>query len=502
MSKGKKQAFTLIALCVLMAAGICAYVFIPKGGQEDSDGETDDLVTVANIDKNAIASVQISGEGREDISLSKEGEQWKLTDLPDAEITADTVEGMFTNLSPVTAAKELESTDLSEYGLDKPQMVVKIGTSDGKEYEFTFGSTVPTTGGNYGLSSGANKIYTFAASLYSAFDVEKNSFIEKQEIADINEDYLTSISVQKDGKESFLAEIVPDDKKVDAYTNWVISKPYRKPLAGSSTDDWPKLLGYFTSVNFGKLVEYQCKDFGKYGLSKPKTTVEVKYFETKDGYVIPEETASPDNKTVNRNTNKANSVPKQYQESKSYKLLFGTVTDEGDYYVRLDGSDDVYTMAASDVENMLGADAYTYMDRCVYSTLATDIKGYDVTIGNKKISVTHTTEAGEDSKDKNVWTLNGKTVSDSQEQEFLSPYSKAFLLEFTSEAKDDVKPESSKPLMTIVYHEETRDVTVKYLPYDGTNFYRVDKDGMDYFLVDKRSLDDVVSAFESLLDLK
>ena len=73
MSKGKKQAFTLIALCVLMAAGICAYVFIPKGGQEDSDGETDDLVTVANIDKNAIASVQISGEGREDISLSKEG---------------------------------------------------------------------------------------------------------------------------------------------------------------------------------------------------------------------------------------------------------------------------------------------------------------------------------------------------------------------------------------------------------------------------------------------
>ena len=159
-------------------------------------------------------------------------------------------------------------------------------------------------------------------------------------------------------------------------------------------------------------------------------------------------------------------------------------------------------MAASDVENMLGADAYTYMDRCVYSTLATDIKGYDVTIGNKKISVTHTTEAGEDSKDKNVWTLNGKTVSDSQEQEFLSPYSKAFLLEFTSEAKDDVKPESSKPLMTIVYHEETRDVTVKYLPYDGTNFYRVDKDGMDYFLVDKRSVDDVVSAFESLLDLK
>ncbi len=55
--------------------------------------------------------------------------------------------------------------------------------------------------------------------------------------------------------------------------------------------------------------------------------------------------------------------------------------------------------------------------------------------------------------------------------------------------------------MTIVFHEEKRDVTVRYLPYDGTNFYRVDKDGMDYFLVDKRSVDDVVTAFGSLPEL-
>ncbi len=55
--------------------------------------------------------------------------------------------------------------------------------------------------------------------------------------------------------------------------------------------------------------------------------------------------------------------------------------------------------------------------------------------------------------------------------------------------------------MTIVFHEEKRDVTVRYLPYDGTNFYRVDKDGMDYFLVDKRSVDDVAAAFGSLLEI-
>ena len=141
------------------------------------------------------------------------------------------------------------------------------------------------------------------------------------------------------------------------------------------------------------------------------------------------------------------------------------------------------------------------MDHCVYSTLATDITGYDVTIGKKKISVSHTTEQDEGGNQKNVWTLNGTRVPDSKEEEFLTPYSKQYLLEFTSAAKDSVKPDSKEPIMTIVFHEEKRDVTVRYLPYDGTNFYRVDKDGMDYFLVDKRSVDDVAAAFGSLLEI-
>lgn len=504
MSKGKKRGLTLILLCVLMAAAICLYVFLPEGESDDSEDGTasTESIDVASIDPEQISSVRITGEGREEVSLAKEGEDWKLADLPEAPVDNDSVKGMFTNLNPVTATKQLDGTDLSEYGLDHPQMVVKIGTSENAEYEFRFGGTVPAAGGMYGMYGDTEKIYTFEESLYSAFDVEKNGLIEKEEIADINGDYLTSISVHKDGKENFRAEIVSDDKKVDAYTNWIISKPYKKPLAGSSTDDWTTMQGYFTSVSFGDLVEYGCKDLSRYGLDKPSSFAEVNYFELKDGYEVPKETESPGGvSTVGGNSNQANTVPDEYKDAKSYKLLFGKKTEDGDYYVRLDGSENVYTMTAQSAENMLDADAYTYMDHCVYSTLATDIDGYDVTIGKKKISVTHTTEQDEGGNNKNVWTLNGNKVPDSKEEDFLTPYSKAYLLEFTSSAKDSVKPKDTEPVMTIVFHEKNRDVTVKYLPYDGTNFYRVDKDGMDYFLVDKRSVDAVVSAFESLNDL-
>ena len=64
-----------------------------------------------------------------------------------------------------------------------------------------------------------------------------------------------------------------------------------------------------------------------------------------------------------------------------------------------------------------------------------------------------------------------------------------------------MKPKRKEPVLSLVYHEENRDVKVTYYPYDGTNFYRVDKDGMDYFLVDKLSVDAVIEAFESLLEL-
>ena len=80
-------------------------------------------------------------------------------------------------------------------------------------------------------------------------------------------------------------------------------------------------------------------------------------------------------------------------------------------------------------------------------------------------------------------------------------YRRIHLLICLSIPDNKVKPKSNKPVLTIVYHENNRDVTVRYLPYDGINFYRVEKNGMDYFLVDKLSVDAVIEAFKTLPDV-
>ena len=308
---------------------------------------------------------------------------------------------------------------------------------------------------------------------------------------------------------------------MDFYSNWNITAPYAKPLA-TSQSEWSTVLGYFTSLAYEEMVEYDSRNLQKYGLKNPQAVISVNYYQAKKGYT-PSATATPDaNALGNSSSESSYVIPENKRDYKSLHLYVGKKTGDS-YYVCEQGKKNVYKMSAGTVENITGLDAYTNMDHCVYSVLATSIKGYDVTYGDTTLKVTRksvpkddsesaatpeatptATENGTavgnatDSSQKNIWTLNGKKISDDDERDFLSPYSLAYLLEYSGKAEDNVKPKSEEPVLTIVYHEDKRDVTVKYLPYDGINFYRVEKNGMDYFLVDKLSVDDVIEKFKGI----
>lgn len=517
MSKGKKQLLTLIGLCLLLAAMVCAYIFVPKSEEDSEEDEvqTTNTVEVVNIDQDKVSEIQINSgeEDRDAILLKKEGDTWKFAEDGSIPVNSEEVEKLIGNISPVKASQKIkaEDTGLADYELENPKESVSFVTTDGNTYSFYFGSTVPDNGGKYGLYGENTQVYAFSETFCNSFDVTKNSLIEKDEIESIDSEYLTSMEVKNKGVSTFKAEVVSDDKKIDAYTNWIISKPYKKALAGSSTTDWTTLQDTFTDVSFDELVEYDSKDLKKYGLTEknPVGEVHVTYFAVPEGYEMPQATEAPtdgSSRTTGQNNidNKANLVPEKDRINKGYTLYFGNETEDGTgIYVRLKENHNVYKISSDTATSMLTVDAYTYMDHSVYSTLATDLDGYDVTIGKQTISVTRTAkeEKNEAGKETNIWTVNGKEVPEEKEEDFLTPYSKAYLLEFTSFAKNDVKPDSDESVLKVVYHEKTRDVTVTYRPYDGTNFYRVDKDGMDYFLVDKLSVDAVIDAFKTLPDL-
>lgn len=94
MSKGKKQALTLVGLCVLMAAAIVLYFLVPQGEDENTGEQesTSETLRVFDVEKDNITAISVSREGEEPISLHKEEAGWKLEDLPEAPLDQETVE--------------------------------------------------------------------------------------------------------------------------------------------------------------------------------------------------------------------------------------------------------------------------------------------------------------------------------------------------------------------------------------------------------------------------
>ena len=523
MSKQKKNLLTLLILFALLAVVLALYFFVPRGGNSGTEENSDagETITVDTIDTGSIVRLRVKN-GDKELALEKKGKEWRFGDRGDIPLDEEAVSGLLSAFETVKATGSLsyDPDRLSEYGLDKPSMSITVETSDGREYAYSLGAGVPVKGGYYGIASKPDKIYFLEQSLYDKMDINYKSLIKKDDLPEIEEDYMTYLHVDNQKGEDFEAKTVSEKEQVASYSSWNITKPYEKPL-GTSIKDWKTTLGYFSALTFDELVEYGSKNPAKYGLDKPSAAITVRYYSAKDGYKPEEDSqgdaqddasgekdAGTENSEDSASSDSAPEIPEQYRQYKTVHLLVGNKKGE-EYYVCLKGSRNVYTMSQAVVENMTKLDAYTAMDHSVYATLATDIKGYEVRCGKTKLKVTRTpvedteqNDSGTDTtmknKEQNIWKLNGKQISAEDEQDFLTPYSSAYLLEFTSKAKSSVRPADKKPVLTIVYHEEKRDVTVKYLPYDGTNFYRVDKDGMDYFLVDKRSVDDVIAKFRGI----
>lgn len=526
MSSKKKNLITLVALSAVLIVCLLLYFFLPalNKTEKTEGGDDSSTITVDTITADTIDSISFEKDGKTIWALAHKKDNWKFVEDNSIPLNEEKVTAITDVLNPVTATQKIEefSGSLESFGLESPSMTLTVVANDGREYVYQIGAKVPKAGmGYYGRSNTEDVIFCLSEDLINSIDITKNSMIEMEKLPAMEKDYMTYIKVDNKKGKDFEAKRVSDKEKVDFYSNWNITKPYAKPLATSATE-WPTTLGYFDALTYTELVEYGADKLNAYGLVEPSSVITIKYYEAQEGYT-PTATATPS--TVisgNSSGNGAAIIPEDKRDYKTLVLCIGDKTEDS-YYVCEKGHNNVYKMNSDVVENMTKLDAYTSMDHCVYSVLATSINGYDVTYGDTTLQVTRTPveekkDADEDdsttadSKDtgsavantsngnqKNIWKLNGKKISDEDEKDFLTPYSTAYLLEYSEKANDvEVTETSRKPVLTIVYHEKNRDVTVKYLPYDGINFYRVDKNGMDYFLVDKLLVDDIIGEFKKI----
>ena len=147
-----------------------------------------------------------------------------------------------------------EASDVSEYGLDNPQLSYTITMSDGTKYNAKLGLQLVTeTNGYYALLDSDTTVYTVSSNYFEPFT---RSFTDMTDIADevhINSDYVTGLNVSvKDGLD-FEAKYIGDTTDENEYYTWEITKPYKNVRA--DTDTLTEKLSDFTSLTYDKCID-------------------------------------------------------------------------------------------------------------------------------------------------------------------------------------------------------------------------------------------------------
>jgi hypothetical protein len=377
--------------------------------------------------------------------------------------------------------------DLSEYGLDSPKTLIQVTLKDGSTITLKLGNESVDGKGNYALVNDDANVYLVASSYSSGLsfsDLDMTEIVKAPEITAANINYISVDNREGKDVELKLREDGGLDNSGSSLYTWDILKPYGKGYSADSSKI-SSIQQNYASFDFINCVDYKADDLSKYGLDNPVAAIDIGYYENQ-----PSATPVPTTAAGASETEKI---------SKEYKIYIGNKNDDGDYYVRSDGVNAVYTLSGNTVDTMLTVDVFSMLNPYPsipnldnVDKISADIEGVPYTMDIK-----HTTTKKDDSEETTAtYYYNGKEV---KEDLFKSIYTTIVSAKYDAELKDEVDISKLKPVMTLSYHifgDNEATLTTSYLPYNDS-FYIADKGTGVYFLVDKRTVDAMAKAVKT-----
>lgn len=319
----RKRMYAMIALVAVLGCLVGGYYLITlrnnkiaseeanKKDQMNAESGETEITTFLLKDVEVIAftneenSYEFSWVEEENIgNWIRTGEE----DFPTNEEKLQNIAGSFCELSGAYQVDAAE-VDTADYGLKDTNRTMKLTLTDGTVHSFRLGDETPYSEGYYLLYENTGKIYVVASNLNTQITTKAIKLVQGETFPSAEPESITELRIEvRDGE---TISYVPIDN-------------------GDGTVSFPSI--FYDSMRFvaSTIQEYNCKDFGKYGLDDPYVTVTIDYL----GYVFDE-------------------GGMLQREPCTMVLEIGDKTVSDNYYVRVDGSDFVYIMIASHAQKYL-----------------------------------------------------------------------------------------------------------------------------------------------------
>jgi|GEM_PF-353991 len=517
MKRTKKLTVLLTVLALVCTAAFAARKLNPETASDDSE-----QTSVLSLDTDAITAISWTYSGKT-VNLSRSGDSWADADDASCPLDQTYPENMLTLLADIKSEKTLESPeDQSEYGLDDPQLEIKVSAGETRDIKIGSESSM---GDEYYMSDGDGKIYLVDSTLLTGFSYGINDIVKTESIPDmedvqdleiVNGSRTTSIIYKENSGLSYSDKYLWFARDKSGYT-------------ALSTSSVQTLADAVTGLSWSSCADYSAdaSELKSYGLDEPSATVTVKYTESD---------TETESETDQETETESSAQTKTAKEEKTFNLELGKYTDSG-CYARIAGSKMVYIIDSDTADKIITATEESLLPTEAISMDWDNVTGFDVTLDGKTYKFTkgtalvteadtetetqtqseteaalydessdtdtagsaqtETYETNEDGqKIKNIYKINGSAqVNASSVQSILDE-----LNALSSAGTADNVQNDRDEVISFTFHQNSEkwpDVTLSFNEYDSSN-YLVTLNGKTSMLTGKSAVDTIKSALANL----
>ena len=496
----KKKTVKLVSAVVVLGVLCAAYEgvnFYVTSQEEKEKEESDTSVDLVSLEADDVTAVSFSAD-ENNVEFDKKDDTW--TEKSDAvfPVNQDTVDSAVKGVASLTADQEIPDVeDLSEYDLDAPQNTITLTTADG---DTTLEIGMESSNDQYYVKKADDdkNVYLVSSTSIEPFMGTLYDFAESGTFPSVTAATVTDVKVDKeDGY-----ELTQDAD--DLFWNVSDGKTTEKADTTKAGD----VTSAIGSLAYDKFVDYNCTDDSKYGFDDPYAVVTVKYTE-------------------------------EESVEKTLTLYVGDETD-GDRYVKVDDSKEVYTITNDSLTTILDSTMSDFYSLTVSYVSVNDLDSLEIQAadGDHTVNVVAETAKAEDadttedtdtdstdadsadassteasdesstdiaSSDENSSDEEETTTTsykldgaDLDESTFTTFYNKLINMTAQKRLTEEYKPEGD-PAYTFIFKDTNgTETTVKYYEYDTSFYAAVVEDKV--YLVNKMNIKDLDEAYQNMVN--
>ena len=442
MKKKSVNLITAVGVLVVLSGayvGVKAYVAKQEAAESESaEEENSEIVSIASADVKSIKFVI----DKKEVTFEKDGDSWVKSDETGFPVDQDKIDTLVSSMNSIKAERTLENVeDASEYELDQPDNTITVTTEDGETTVIQLGMENDSTSQEYiDLNKDSSTVYVVSNSTFSSFKGTLYDFAKSGVFPTVDSSTVSKISV--DGKDS--SYVVEKDEN----NFWNITGDGETEKADSAKAT--SLASTLSSVAYASYVNYNCAEdeLSQYGLDKPYAEITVDYQEEvekestddeneaengdeevsetsgdenqadenadseTDGSESLDEDADSEtdgNESLDEDVDVADtedSEPETEMVDRELVIQVGDQSSDGGRYVRVNDSNEIYTISEDSLDTFLGKTNADFWDLTVSYLSANNLDTLDVNYGGEDYIVNVSRETSED---ENVETSDNET---------------------------------------------------------------------------------------------